>query len=67
MLKPKVSQVGWTIPCVTIPGFGTFGTTYRKARKGRHPKTQKEIKIGGTTYAVSFRPGKNLKEAIGGK
>ena len=30
---------------VTIPGFGTFGTTYRKARKGRHPKTQKEIKL----------------------
>ena len=51
---------------VTIPGFGTFGTTYRKARKGRHPKTQKEIKIAAT-YAVSFRPGKNLKEAIGDK
>ena len=51
---------------VTISGFGTFGTTYRKARKGRHPKTQKEIKIAAT-YAVSFRPGKNLKEAIGGK
>jgi DNA-binding protein HU-beta len=51
---------------VTIPGFGTFGTTYRKARKGQHPKTQEPIQIPAT-YAVSFRPGKNLKESISGK
>ena len=51
---------------VTIPGFGTFGTTYRKARKGQHPKTQEPIQIPAT-YAVSFRPGKNLKEAISDK
>ena len=46
---------------VTIPGFGTFTTRYRKARKGRHPSQDKQIDIPAT-YVVSFRAGKGLKE-----
>jgi nucleoid DNA-binding protein len=50
---------------VTIPGFGTFGVTHRKARQGRHPKTGATLKIPAT-YAVTFRPGKTLKDSITG-
>lgn len=48
---------------VTIPGFGTFSTSKRKARKGRNPQTGEEIKIKARTVA-KFKPGKNLADAV---
>jgi DNA-binding protein HU-beta len=49
---------------VQITGFGSFETRKREARKGRNPRTGKEINIGASTSAA-FRPGKGLKDAIG--
>lgn len=48
---------------VTIPGFGTFATRKRSARKGRNPATGKEITIPARYYAT-FKPGKTLKEKV---
>ncbi|GIU91419.1 MAG: transcriptional regulator [Acidimicrobiia bacterium] len=48
---------------VQIPGFGTFGTKSRSARKGRNPATGEEITIPARKYAY-FRPGKGLKERV---
>jgi len=45
---------------VTLVGFGTFRTIYRKTRMGRNPQTGEKIKIKGRN-AVTFKPGKNLK------
>ena len=44
---------------VTLVGFGTFRTVYRKTRMGRNPQTGEKIKIKGRN-AVTFKPGKNL-------
>jgi DNA-binding protein HU-beta len=49
---------------VQITGFGSFETRKREARKGRNPRTGKEINIGPSTSAA-FRPGKGLKDSIG--
>ncbi len=49
---------------VQITGFGSFETRQREARKGRNPRTGKEIDIAASTSAA-FRPGKGLKDAIG--
>ncbi len=43
---------------VTLVGFGTFRTVYRKTRMGRNPQTGEKIK---GRNAVTFKPGKNLK------
>ncbi len=48
---------------VTIPGFGTFGTRRRKARKGRNPATGAVISIPARKYPY-FRPGKTLKDRV---
>ncbi len=48
---------------VTIPGFGTFSTSQRKARKGRNPQTGEEIQIAARTVA-KFKAGKTLAEAV---
>ena len=48
---------------VTLVGFGTFKTVYRKTRKGRNPQTGEQIKIKGKN-TVTFKPGKTLKETI---
>ncbi len=48
---------------VTFVGFGTFKTTVRKARQGRHPLTGGAIKIP-KRKAVRFSAGKALKAAI---
>lgn len=50
---------------VQITGFGSFETRSREARKGRNPRTGKEIDIAASTSAA-FRPGKGLKDSIGG-
>jgi DNA-binding protein HU-beta len=47
----------------TLVGFGTFAKVRRKARKGRNPATGEEIKIKAHN-AVTFKPGKALKDAI---
>ena len=48
---------------VVIPGFGTFGSRERKARKGTNPATGKKIDIPKKNYAY-FKPGKTLRERI---
>ena len=51
---------------VQLVGFGTFEPRRRKARLGRNPRTQEEIKVGAT-WSLVFRPGKRLRAALGGK
>ena len=48
---------------ITLTGFGSFKVTKRAARKGRNPRTGKEIEIAPCTV-VKFTPGKALKEAV---
>jgi DNA-binding protein HU-beta len=48
---------------VAITGFGSFKVVDRKARKGRNPRTGKEIQIPASK-AVKFTPGKALKESV---
>lgn len=48
---------------VTLVGFGTFSVSKRKARKGRNPRTGKEIKIPAKNVP-KFTPGKALKDAV---
>jgi len=48
---------------VTLTGFGTFETVKRGARKGRNPRTGKEIKIPASK-AVKFKAGKGMKDAV---
>jgi DNA-binding protein HU-beta len=48
---------------ISISGFGSFKAVDRKARKGRNPRTGKEIKIPASK-AVKFTPGKALKESL---
>jgi len=51
---------------VQVTGFGNFETRKRGARKGRNPRTGKEITIKASTTAV-FRAGKGLKDAVNKK
>jgi DNA-binding protein HU-beta len=48
---------------VTIPGFGTFDTSKRKARQGRNPQTGETIQIEARTVPT-FKPGKGLKDRV---
>ncbi|MDD6182057.1 MAG: HU family DNA-binding protein [Desulfovibrionaceae bacterium] len=48
---------------VTFTGFGSFKVVERAARKGRNPRTGKEITIPASKV-VKFTPGKGLKDAI---
>ena len=48
---------------VSIAGFGSFKVLERKARKGRNPRTGKEIKIPARKV-VKFTAGKALKESV---
>ena len=48
---------------VTLVGFGTFSISKRKARKGRNPRTGKEIKISARKVP-KFTAGKAFKEAV---
>ncbi len=48
---------------VTFTGFGSFKVIERAARKGRNPRTGKEINIPAGK-AVKFTPGKALKESV---
>lgn len=46
---------------ISLPGFGTFKLNYRKARKGRNPKTGEEIDIKAS-FSPSFSASKVFKE-----
>ena len=48
---------------VALPGFGSFSTVHRKARKGVNPATGERITIKARN-AVKFTPGKALKDAM---
>ena len=48
---------------VSFTGFGSFKVIERAARKGRNPRTGKEIVIPASKVA-KFTPGKMLKDAI---
>jgi len=48
---------------VRIPGFGTFYTLKREARKGRNPKTGEVVEIPAKTVP-KFKAGKTLKSAF---
>ena len=48
---------------IIFPGFGSFKTSERAARKGRNPQTGKEIDIPASTVA-GFKAGNGLKEAM---
>ncbi len=51
---------------VRIAGFGQFELRRRAGRKGRNPRTGKDIAIAPSTVAA-FRPGSVLKQLVGGK
>ena len=48
---------------LTLVGFGTFKTITKKQKKGRNPRTGKEITIP-QKRAVKFVPGKKLKALV---
>ena len=48
---------------LSLPGFGTFSVTRRKARIGRNPQTEKEIKVPAAKVA-KFKAGNLLKSAV---
>ena len=48
---------------VVFTGFGSFKVVSRAARKGRNPRTGKEITIPASKVA-KFTAGKGLKDAI---
>ena len=50
---------------VTITGFGSFRISERGAREGRNPQTGERITIA-SRKSPSFRPGTQLKRAVGG-
>ena len=51
---------------VQLIGFGTFETSERAARTGRHPQTGEEIEIPATVIP-KFKAGKALKDAVKGE
>ncbi len=51
---------------VTLVGFGTFSVASRAARKGRNPRTGKEIKIA-SKKVPRFSAGATLKAVVNGK
>lgn len=48
---------------VALVGFGTFSVTKRGARKGRNPRTGKEIQIPAKKV-VKFKPGSELGKLV---
>ncbi len=55
----KGDKVAW-------PGFGSFSTTKRPARKGRNPQTGEPVKIAAST-AMKFTASSTLKTALNPK
>ena len=50
---------------VRLVGFGTFSLSKRKASTGRNPRTGEPMQIPAST-SPKFRPGKGLKDSLGG-
>jgi len=50
---------------VSLVGFGTFDVRARGERMGRNPRTGEQITIPASTVCI-FRPGRKLREAVGG-
>lgn len=48
---------------IEIRGFGSFCLHYRPPRKAHNPKTGEKL-ITEPKYAVHFKPGKELREAV---
>ncbi len=48
---------------VALVGFGSFGISERKARKGRNPQTGKEINIKAKKV-VKFKAGSDLAKVV---
>jgi DNA-binding protein HU-beta len=48
---------------VTLPGFGTFAPSARKARSGMHPQTREPIQIAAST-SVKFTVGSDFKRRV---
>ena len=48
---------------VAVVGFGAFEIKERAARTARNPRTGEEIEIAASK-AVSFKPGKALKDEV---
>ena len=48
---------------VSLPNFGSFQLSNRKARVGRNPQTGEPLNIAAST-SVRFKAGKGLKEAV---
>ena len=51
---------------VQLIGFGTFGTSERKARTDKNPRTGEAVKIAAATVP-GFKAGKALKEKVNTK
>jgi len=51
---------------ISILGFGTLLSRFRKPRKARSPQTGEIISVAGTNV-IAFRPGSDLKKAANGK
>lgn len=61
VLSIITEEVGTNRKRISLPGFGTFKLSYRKARKGRNPKTGDEIDIK-ESYSPSFTASKSFKD-----
>jgi DNA-binding protein HU-beta len=48
---------------VTLPGFGTFAPSSRKARTGMNPQTREPIQIAAST-SVKFTVGSEFKKRV---
>jgi len=48
---------------VTLAGFGTFASSYRKARKGRNPLTGEELDIAAK-HVPTFKAAKRFKTDV---
>jgi DNA-binding protein HU-beta len=48
---------------VTVPGFGSWARTDRKAREGRNPRTGETVQIAASK-GVKFTPGSQFKSHV---
>ena len=51
---------------VELRGFGSFRTRTRQARAGRNPRTGAQVQVPPKLVPY-FKPGKQLRETLGGK
>ncbi len=66
VLSDGFSMIGKTIKKEgkhSVPGFGTFTKTKRKARMGRNPQTGEAIKIKASK-SIKFKPSTALKGSL---